>query len=147
MRAYERAAKRVGVEHPDRRCSRARDELVERGITVTRFARVACPGSGTTLASRRVDRYATYLFNVLRLVPGVRDLGVAAVVEKLLLTLLDQRSDPRIVPGLEAQMPESPFIAMLNTATPIADGLGSIVGDIEGIGILASQGPRGRPVP
>lgn len=138
VRAYERAAKRAnGVEHPDLAVLAAlRDKLVERGITVTRFARVACPGSGTTLASRRLDRYATYLFNVLRLVPGVRDLGVAAVVEKLLLTLLDQRSDPRIVPGLEAQMPESPFIAMLNTAAPITDGLGAIVGDIEGTGIL-----------
>ena len=137
MRAYERAG-RVGVEHPDLAVLAAlRDELVERGITVTRFARVACPGSGTTLASRRVDRYATYLFNVLRCPrPRRPDLGVAAVVEKLLLTLLDQRSGRGSSRASKAQMPESPFIAMLNTATPIADGLGSIVGDIEGIGIL-----------
>jgi CHAT domain-containing protein len=128
---------RTAPDHPDVEVlPELHRVLREREISVGRFVRVACPARGTTLASRRLDRYATYLFNVLRLVPGLHETGVAAVVQKLLLTLLDQRSDPRIVPGIEAQMPESPFIAMLNTAPVVADALGSIVGDIEGTGIL-----------
>ena len=133
LRTYDQR----GWQHPDTvALPELHRVLKDRDIKVVRFARVASPGSGTTLASRRIDRYATFLFNVLRLVPGINDLGVAAVVEKLLLTLLDKRSDPRLVPGIEAQMPESPFIAMLNTAPSIDDGLGAILGDIEGTGVL-----------
>jgi tetratricopeptide (TPR) repeat protein len=133
LRAYEA----LSQEHPDIVVlPELHRELTEHGIRVERFIRVACPARGTTLASRRVDRYLTYLFNVLRLVPGGGDTGVAELVQKLLLTLLDQRADPRIIPGLEAQMPESPFIRMLNTADAIDDGLASITGDVEGSGVV-----------
>lgn len=129
----------VGFEvgdHPDLTAlPQLRELLQDRHVRVTRFARVASPARGTTLASRRLDRYATYLFNALRLIPGPMPPGMIELVQKFLLTMLDQRSDPRIVPGLEAQMPESPLIRLLNTAPPIDDGLGNLTGDIEGSGI------------
>ena len=104
---------------------------------VERFLRAACPGTGTILASRRVDSYASYLFNVLKLVPGLQGTGVPELVKLTLLTFLDQRSDPRIIPGLEAMMPESPFIRTLNSAPHQAsDGMASVAGDIEGKGVL-----------
>ncbi|MGH3753496.1 MAG: CHAT domain-containing protein [Pseudonocardiaceae bacterium] len=109
--------------------------LTERGITVERFVRVACPARGTTLASRRLDRWASFLFNVFNLIPVLRETGVAELVKKFLLTLLEQRTDPRLVPGIEAQMPESPFLRMLLGAQPLDDGLGSITGDVEGSGL------------
>ena len=123
--------------HPDVAALRRLRELVGgKGIEVTRFARVACPARGTTLASRRLDRYASYLFNALNMIPAVRAAGVAAVVKKLLLALLDKRSDPRLVPGVEAMMPESTFVALLNTAQSIDDGMAAISGDVEAGGIL-----------
>jgi hypothetical protein len=106
--------------------------LSEREVRVERFVRVACPARGTTLASRRLDRWASFLFNVFKLVPVLRETGVAALVKKFLLAMLDQRSDPRVVPGIEAQMPESPFLRTLLGARPLDDGLGSISGDVEG---------------
>ncbi len=115
-----------------------RQVMKDRNLSVERFARVACPARGTILASRRVDQYATYLFNALRLLPGVPGTGVAEAVKLLLLTFLDQRADVRALPGLEAQMPESPFIALLNTCPGpgAADHLGVIAGDVEGSGLL-----------
>lgn len=123
--------------HPDiMALSLLREELRNRNVRVERFVRVACPARGTTLASRRLDRWASFLFNVFQLVPVMRETGVAALVKKFLLTLLDQRTDPRTVPGLEAQMPESPFVRMLAQAEPLKDnGLASIVGDVQGSGI------------
>lgn len=109
--------------------------LVDRGITVERFVRVACPARGTTLASRRLDRWASFLFNVFNLIPVMRETGAAALVKKFLLAMLDQRSDPRVVPGIETQMPESPFLRTLLAAPPLEDGLGSITGDVQGSGI------------
>ncbi|MGD9960115.1 CHAT domain-containing protein [Nocardioides sp.] len=112
--------------------------MTERDLSVERFARVACPARGTILASRRVDQYATYLFNAMRLLPGVPGTGVVEAIKLLLLTFLDQRADVRAVPGLEAQMPESAFIAALNTCPGpgATDHLGVIAGDVEGSGLL-----------
>lgn len=119
--------------HPDRTALPAlRELLVARDVQVERFVRVACPARGTTLASRRLDRWASFLFNVFNLVPVLRETGVAALVKKFLLAMLDQRSDPRVVPGIEAQMPESPFLRTLLGAPPLKDGLGSISGDVQG---------------
>ncbi len=102
-----------------------------------RFARVACPARGTLLASRRLDLYAKFLFNVFNLIPLIRESGIATVLKKVVLVFLDQRADPRLVPGLEAQMPESPFINLLNTSSHrLEDRLGVIAGDVQGSGIL-----------
>ncbi|MGH3693634.1 MAG: DUF7379 domain-containing protein [Pseudonocardiaceae bacterium] len=109
--------------------------LTQRRITVERFVRVACPARGTTLASCRLDHWASFLFNVFNLVPVLRETGVAALVKKFLLAVLEKRTDPRVVPGIEAQMPESPFLCMLLGAPPLTDGLGSITGDVQGSGL------------
>jgi CHAT domain-containing protein len=125
------------IDHPDRDAlPELRRALAGRDIKVERFVRVACPAMGTTLASRRIDKWASFLFNVFNLVPVLRETGMAALVKKFLMTLLEQRVDPRVMPGLEAQMPESPFLRMLLAAPPLNDGLGSIAGDVQGRGLL-----------
>lgn len=124
------------TEHPDRdTLPKLHALLTERGVRVERFVRVACPARGTTLASHRLDRWASFLFNVFNLVPALRETGVAALIKKFLMTVLEQRADPRVVPGIEAQMPGSPFLRMLLSAQQLDDGLGSIAGDVQGSGI------------
>ena len=63
------------AEHVD--CTALRellDVVRDRGITVTRFARVACPARGTTLASSPGStRWASFLFNVFHAVPAMRE--------------------------------------------------------------------------
>ncbi|MGW6929788.1 DUF7379 domain-containing protein [Lentzea sp. NPDC054927] len=135
--AYEPNLNPYGeLEHPDRvALPKLRELVAERNLSVERFVRVACPARGTTLAAHRLDRWASFLFNVFKLVPVLSETGTAALIKKFLMTVLEQRTDPRIVPGIEAQMPESPFLRMLLSGRALKDGLGSIAGDVQASGI------------
>ncbi len=105
-------------------------EAAQRQIQVERFVRVACPARGTILASPRLDSYIGFLLNVVEKIPGVSSL-LFTILKTLVLAFLDQRTDPSVIPGLEAQMPDSPFIHMVNTSQGADDHLAAIVGDIE----------------
>jgi pimeloyl-ACP methyl ester carboxylesterase len=107
--------------------------LAQKRPVVERFVRVACPTLGTTLASRRLDRWLNVVGNVCGMaLPNTprthwfSDLGdfMAAVVAK--------RTDPATLPGLEAMMPDSGLIRVLNWPTAEVDGdLAVIAGDID----------------
>jgi CHAT domain-containing protein len=134
-RAYTR---RKQQDHPD---VLAWEELLAvletKDLAVERFVRVACPARGTILASRKVDTWASYFFNALRLVPGLDAAGVLSVVKKVVLVLLEQHLDVRAVPGLECMVPESALVATLaGVERPVDDGLLAVMGDVEGKGIL-----------
>jgi hypothetical protein len=111
-------------------------ELVSQQFRVERFVRVACPARGTTLASGRLDRYFSIFVNLLEQIPGLKGNPVYDVVTEFLLAIIKKRTDPKDLPGLEAMMPESPLIALLNQPGVRADAdLRVIAGDIEGSGI------------
>ncbi len=111
--------------------------LQQKAIHVERFVRVACPARGTTLASRRLDIYFSVLLNAMKLIPALRASRVFGFVQEVLLGVLKRRSDPEELPGLEAMMPESPFIRLINSrlTTSHAD-LSVIAGDIEASGLF-----------
>ena len=112
--------------------------LSRKGIQVERFVRVACPARGTILASGRVDRYLSLIGNLIEHIPLLADNPIAALFKAMLFALVKQRADPRHIPGLEAQMPESPLIHLLNRPSlKTSSDLGVIAGDIEGSGFLA----------
>ena len=108
-------------------------KLKEKRFNIDRFVRVACPALGTTLASKRLDRW----FSVIGSVAGAalpdtplfdmfQDLGefVAAVIK--------QRTEPQELPGLEAMMPDSACIRLINwPKISIPGDLAVIAGDIE----------------
>ena len=118
--------------------------LEKKRLVVERFVRVACPARGTTLASGRLDRYLSVLkmgLSALFKVEWVGDLTwfVAAVAK--------ERTDPEVMPGLEAMMPGSATVRLLNRPGVTLDSdLRVIAGDYDGDGILgtvadwASQG-------
>ena len=135
---FEEVAKREGSWNAERQeqlrlLRELSAELNKRQLQIERFARVACPARGTLLASRRLDRYLTLVLNAMKLVPGIAGNPVYDFTRALLLTLASRRTDPAEIPGLEAQMPESPLIALLNREgiTSRAD-LGVIAGDMQG---------------
>jgi hypothetical protein len=105
----------------------------EKDMRVERFVRVACPARGTILASGRLDLYLSLLVNLFGLVPALRLSPLYGVLTDTLLALAKTRADPKSLPGLEAQMPESPLIHLLNR-----DGIAStadlavIAGDLQG---------------
>lgn len=111
--------------------------LQEKHIQVERFVRTACPARGTTLASGRLDIYFSVLRALLNLIPGI----VGAVLDgfaELAAGIAGERTDPSVLPGIEAMIPGSPLVNLLNSPTARVNGrLRVISGDIEG-GTLAS---------
>lgn len=104
--------------------------LKEKDIRVERFVRVACPSRGTTFVSRRLDRWLSNVSFVLGW------LGLPSLVEEgcdLFLAILKERTDPGTLPGLQAMMPDSGLVRLLNhpKLTTTAD-LSVVAGDTDG---------------
>ena len=100
-----------------------------KGLKVERMVRVACPARGTLLASRRFDAYLSVLQWGLQLA-GV---PVAPQLVDFLHEVARRRADPAEIPGIEAMMPESPFVPWLNGRSEAIPGeLRVVAGDMEG---------------
>ena len=104
------------------------DELItlldDKAFEIRRFVRVACPARGTTLASGRLDRW----LSVLDHLGGATFAGDAIY---FLLGVVKQRTDPRTLPGLEAMMPQSALVRLLNhPKLTVRSDLSVIAGDL-----------------
>ena len=88
--------------------------LREKNIRVERFLRVACPMRGTVLAAARLEDNLSVLFNLLNLQSLPRFRLLAEFVRMVLLAVVKKRTNPRELPGIEAMMPTSPLIRLLN---------------------------------
>ena len=99
---------------------------------VERFARVGCPALGTTLASRRLDRWLSIVGSVASLMPDTPVADIFKDIGDFAAAVIKKRTDPAELPGLEAMMPESMFIKLVNWPTTTIPGdLTVIAGDIE----------------
>ena len=112
-----------------------RDLLDKQRYVVSRFVRVACPARGTTLAGNRLDKYLSVILNVLENIPGLRESLVFDTFASLLAAVVKKRADPKDLPGLEAMMPESGLVRMLNRPdVRTSANLRILGGDVEGTG-------------
>lgn len=110
--------------------------LKSKGLRVERFVRVACPARGTTLASKRLDRYLSIILNALGLVPALKASAIYDLTSDFLLAMVKTRTQPEELPGLEGMMPESPLVAVLNRPGVKSEAdLSVIAGDLEGSGL------------
>ncbi len=107
--------------------------LKQQHVQVERFVRVACPALGTTLASKRLDRWLSVIGTVAgRALPGSPLIDVVGALGDFLAAVIKERTDPTTLPGIEAMMPESPFIRLINATEGRVEGeLCAIAGDIE----------------
>ncbi len=123
--------------HPDEQhLQELSKALDDKRPQVARFVRTACPAAGTILASNRLDLYLNVILNVIGLIPGLNENPGYEVFKATALELIKLRADPEKIPGIEAQMPESPLIHLLNTRGRYSDSdLGVIAGDFEGSGV------------
>ena len=105
-------------------------EIVARKrISVDRVVRVACPARGTLLASKRLDAYVSVLKWALELA----QIPVAPELVNFLGEVARRRAEPDKVPGLAAQIPDSPLVKWLHaTDKPIKGDLRVVAGDLEG---------------
>jgi hypothetical protein len=140
------SAKQLEQFGRDRAADRAElSELIEilraKKFNIQRFVRVACPSRGTLLASKRVDLYLSVLLNLFGLLPVFQGNIFFKYMEALLKKLIAMRADPNEIPGLEAQMPESPLIHLLNRPDLATKAdLAVIAGDSHGGGIFQALG-------
>jgi CHAT domain-containing protein len=110
-------------------------ELVRaRDIRVDRVVRVGCPSRGTLLASKRLDAYVSVLKWTLELA----GIPVAPEIVDFLGEVAQRRADPLLIPGLAAQIPNSPLVEWLHAVeAPIAGELRVISGDVEGDSVIS----------
>ena len=110
------------------------DTLRGRGIRVERMVRVACPARGTMLASKRLDAYVSVLKWSLELAA----IPVAPALLDFIGAVASQRTDPALLPGLEAMTPDSPLVQWLHRIdSPLPGQLRVVAGDIEGDSVMS----------
>ncbi len=115
------------------------DLLKKKNIRVEKFVRVACPASGTILASKRLDLYFTVILNLLGLIPVLKASPIYAYVKAFLIAFVKKKEDVKVFPGLEAMIPGSPLIRLLNNPNiQINSELYVIAGDVKAHGVLRS---------
>ena len=107
------------------------EQLLAKKLDVRRFVRVACPTRGTLLASQRLDRYLSVMLDLIGLIPALADSILYDFAKVTILTLIKKKAEPKDLPGLEAMMPESPLVAMLNRAgRKSSSDLAVVAGDL-----------------
>ena len=108
--------------------------VAERDLKVERVVRVACPARGTLLASKRLDAYVSVFKWALELA-GV---PVAPAIVNFLGEVAQRRADPELIPGLAAQIPDSPLVRWIHAVDAAIPGdLRVIAGDIEGDSVVS----------
>jgi tetratricopeptide (TPR) repeat protein len=107
--------------------------LKSKQFTVERFVRVACPALGTTFASRRLDRWLSVVGTLAG--TALEGTPLADVIEGLsdfMAAVIKERTKPDKLAGLEALMPESAFLKLVNWPSARVPGdLAVIAGDVD----------------
>lgn len=108
------------------------DLLRQKQIVVERFVRVACPALGTTLASRRLDRWLSVIGSVCSAaLPDTPLSDWLSDIGDFIGSVISEKTDPATLPGLEAMMPDSGLIRLVNwPAAEVGGDLTVIAGDI-----------------
>jgi tetratricopeptide (TPR) repeat protein len=102
-------------------------------LSIERIVRVACPARGTLLASKRLDAYVSIVKWALELA----GLPVVPQLVDFLGEVARRRADPESLPGLAAQVPDSPLVQWLHgSQTAIAGDLRVVAGDLEGDSVI-----------
>ena len=93
----------------------------KKNITVQKFIRVASPSMGTSLLSDRLDHYLNTILNFIGISTGIAANPVYTGVKSLLAEVAATKSKVDVLPGIEAMVPDSPFIKMLNNPANIIE--------------------------
>ncbi|MES2922416.1 MAG: CHAT domain-containing protein [Verrucomicrobiota bacterium] len=108
--------------------------LRDKKVTIKRVVRVACPARGTLLASNRLDAYLSGVKWALQLA-GV---PIAPEFVEFLGEVARRRAEPDMLPGLAAQIPDSPLVQWLHSTDEQLPGdLRVIAGDMQGDSVVS----------
>ena len=139
----QRIQSEVGNAHAEHR-ARLRDLralLQEKQFVIQRYVRVGCPARGTLLASGNLDIFLSALLTLIGRVPYLYGNPLYYAFKRIVLEIAKNRTDAKLVPGIEAMLPDSPMARFLAMAKPQESAqMAVIAGDIEGGGLLKRLG-------
>lgn len=116
-------------------------ELRAKQFAVERYVRVASPAHGTKLASANFDLFLSALLTLIGQVPTFFGNPLYAAFKRVVLEIAKNRTNPHLVPGIEAMLPDSPLATLLRGAQPAAGvQMAVIAGDVEGGSLLQRLG-------
>jgi hypothetical protein len=115
--------------------------LRDKQFTVQRYVRTASPANGTKLAGGNFDLFLSVLLTLIGQVPFFFGSPYYAAFKRVVIEIAKNRTNPHLVPGIEAMLPDSPIARFLRDA-PVRPGLkmAVIVGDIQGGNLLKRLG-------
>ncbi|MEO1259249.1 MAG: CHAT domain-containing protein [Bacteroidota bacterium] len=90
------------------------EQAEEKQIKVSKYVRISCPANGTTLISERADRFLNLLLNAVGLIGGFESSPVYRFLKEFIIAFVGQRGNPEHLPGIEAMIPGSPVLQVLN---------------------------------
>lgn len=74
--------------------------LSNKNIRIEKYLRVACPASGTILASKRMDTYFNVIANLTGLFTGVAGNPVFTAFKNLIAAAINTKDDTKVLPAL-----------------------------------------------
>ncbi|MDM0011608.1 CHAT domain-containing protein [Variovorax sp. J22P168] len=115
--------------------------LRDKAPVIDRYVRVASPAQGTKLASGNFDVFLSGLLTLIGHVPYFFGNPLYAAFKRVVVEIARNRTNPHLVPGLEAMLPDSPMAALLRDGA-VQPGLrmALIAGDIQGGNLLMRMG-------
>ena len=133
----------LGGAHAEQR-AQLRDlaaELRAKQFVIQRYVRVASPAQGTKLASANFDLFLSSLLTLIGQVPYFFGNPLYSAFKRVVLEIAKNRTNPHLVPGIEAMLPDSPMAGLLRAAQPTQGvQMAVIAGDIEGGNLLLRLG-------
>lgn len=85
-----------------------------KNLLVNNMVRYACPAGGTTLASKRLVTYLKIVLNAIGLIPALRALPPYEILKELIISIVKQKDNTDVLPGVEVLNPASKFIKSIN---------------------------------
>ena len=139
----ERLKKEVANVHAEQR-AKLRDLralLQDRQFAMRRYVRVAAPARGTLLASGNFDVFLSALLTLIGRVPYLYGNPLYYAFKRVVLEIAKNRTNAKLVPGIEAMLPDAPMARFLALAKPqTSTQFAAIAGDTEGGGLLKRLG-------
>ena len=78
-----------------------------------RYVRAASPANGTKLASGNFDLFLSGLLTLIGQVPFFFGSPFYAAFKRVVIEIAKNRTNPHLVPGIEAMLPDSPMARLL----------------------------------
>ncbi len=121
--------------------SRLATVLRKQKLNIQRYVRVAAPANGTRLASGNFDLFLSGVLTLIGQVPFFFGNPLYSAFKRVVIEIAKNRTNPHLIPGIEAMLPDSPMARLLRDA-PVQNGIvmAVIAGDIEGGNLLKRLG-------